>query len=63
MTPAIGVGQFLNFYFSEPLLKISSMVTIVASYTAPSPVGPILDIKSGPPGLPQFRDLPKPFSV
>ena len=25
--------------------------------------GPILDIKSGPPGLPQFRDLPKPFSV
>lgn len=52
----------INLYFSEPLLKISSMVT----WSSPGQLdttGPILDIKSGPPGLPQFRDLPKPFSV
>lgn len=63
MTPVIGVGQFINFNFSEPLLQISSMVTGFASYNPTTVVGPILDIKSGPPGLPQFRDLPKPFSI
>jgi hypothetical protein len=52
----------VNFYFSEPLLKISSMVTISSQGNSDA-TGPILDIKSGPPGLPQFRDLPKPFSV
>ncbi|ALH23314.1 hypothetical protein ceV_408 [Chrysochromulina ericina virus CeV-01B] len=52
----------INFYFSEPLLKISSMVTIT-SQGLPDTKAPILDIKSGPPGLPQFKDLPKPFSI
>lgn len=54
----------LVFTFSEPLLKLSSLVTLELQ------IGPsvftdkayLLHIKSGQPDLPQFKELPKPYS-